>query len=116
MDINYWNFLFYHTDCLSGSGGPSATQLGLITFDQENTQINVSTEDFQWPNGGKIPLSKPKCGFDGLLCVTSTPSTLNTAKEDRQDDGKIGKFCAEGGKYLVFVTFFFFILKISEAF
>lgn len=116
MDINYWNFLFYHTDCLSGSDGPSATQLGLITFDQENTQINVSTEDFQWPNGGKIPLSKPKCGFDGLLCVTSTPSTLNTAKEDRQDDGKIGKFCAEGGKYLVFVTFFFFILKISEAF
>ncbi|PFX31873.1 atrial natriuretic peptide receptor 1-like [Stylophora pistillata] len=84
VDIRWNKSVAPTKDCLYNNSGPIAKELGRINFSEEDTGIVVRTEEFQWPNGKGIPLSKPKCGFDGLECVTST---LSTAQYDRQDKG-----------------------------
>ena len=63
--------------------------MGDITFNQEDFRLDIDIDKVRWPNGKRIPADSPKCGFDGLRCVTPAPTLTPTSPDDNSKIGKL---------------------------
>lgn len=81
------SLFFYYTDCESNA--PYASQVGDITFNQEDFRLNIDINKVRWPNDKSIPADSPECGFDGLGCVTPSPDVTPTSPDDNSKIGRL---------------------------
>ena len=57
--------------------------MGEIDVSGQTPFVDITVSAVRWPQGRRAPADAPPCGFDGLLCQTTTaiPPTENTNSE-----------------------------------
>ena len=71
--------------------------MGEIDLSGESPFVDISISAVRWPQGKRAPADSPPCGFDGELCVSTTPK-LRT----NNNDSDIGGFESDCFFCLVF--------------